>query len=92
MEKLMRAKMCVYSVKRHDFKENPNDSYEKICFASVCSDETFGEKGESENNTFARFTPNAALDMNIANPDLLGKLKAGDEYYVDFTLAKKQTS
>ncbi|WP_204367562.1 hypothetical protein [Janthinobacterium sp. HH01] len=43
--------------------------------------------GSDEDNSFARWTPSAELTMTINNPDLLGKFKVGDKFYVDFTPA-----
>lgn len=39
--------------------------------------------------TYAEFSPSASLEINIANPALFGKLRAGEKYYVDFTQAEK---
>jgi hypothetical protein len=82
MERLMRAKMSVTDVEK-------SENHETVKFMAVCSDETFGENGESENNTFSRWTPAADLSMIVTNPNLFGKLKEGDEYYVDFTPTKQ---
>jgi hypothetical protein len=43
--------------------------------------------GMDEDNTFAKFSPSANFSICVANPALLGKLKAGQKYYVDFTEA-----
>ena len=53
-----------------------------------CGDKPFGDKGESEDNTFARFTPSGSLSLTVNNPDLLGKIKPGQKFYVDFTLTE----
>ena len=78
---MMRAKMKVSSVKATEYGE-------VIEAAPVCGDKPFGEKGESEDNTFARFTPSGSLSLTVNNPDLLGKIKPGQKFYVDFTLAE----
>lgn len=54
---------------------------------SVAGKADYGPNGESEDNTFARFTPSGSLSLTINNPDLLGKIKPGQKFYVDFTLA-----
>jgi hypothetical protein len=77
----MRAKMQVSSVEATTYVET-------IKAAPVCGDKPFGEKGESEDNTFARFTPSGSLSLTVNNPDLLGKIKPGQKFYVDFTLAE----
>ena len=78
---MMRAKMEVGEVVRHRGQET-------LTFSAVCSSE-FGPEGESEDNTFARYTPSAGLEMTITNPDLLGKFNPGDKFYLDFTPADK---
>jgi hypothetical protein len=78
---MMRAKMQVHSV------EKPYEGAETLRFGAVTGTEPFGPKGESEDNTYARYTPQADLSMTVTNPDLLGKFKQGDKFYVDFTPA-----
>jgi hypothetical protein len=78
---LMRAKMKVSAVKLTEYGE-------VIEAAPVCGDSPFGANGESEDNTFARFTPCGSLSLTVSNPDLLGKIKPGQKFYVDFTLAE----
>ena len=46
---------------------------------------SFGPSGESEDNTFARWTPSGNLSLTITNPDLIGTFSPGDTYYLDFT-------
>lgn len=77
---MMRAKMKVSSVKATEYGEI-------IEAAPVCSDKPFGSNGESEDNTFARYTPSGSLSLTVNNPDLLGKIKPGQKFYVDFNLA-----
>lgn len=74
----MRAKMKVSSVEATEYGE-------VIKAAPVCGDKPFGEKGESEDNTYARFTPCGSLSLTVNNPNLLGKIKPGQQFYVDFT-------
>lgn len=73
----MRAKMRVVNVVTEG-----NQS--QVGFSAV-GDDKYGEDGESENNTFARYTPSASLNMLISNPNLVGTHRVGQEYYVDFT-------
>lgn len=56
---------------------------EQIKMHAVCGQT--GAAGESEDNIFARYTPNATLDMTINNPALVGTIKEGMTFYVDFT-------
>lgn len=77
---LMRAKLTVRSVENH----GPNS--ETLSFAAVSGQ--FGKDGESEDNSYARWTPTANLSMSITNPALVGKFAVGDAFYVDFTKAE----
>lgn len=78
---MMRAKIKVSSVKATEYGE-------VIEAAPVCGNQPFGPNGESEDNTFARFTPSGALSLTVNNPELNGKIKPGQMFYVDFTLAE----
>lgn len=81
---MMRAKMTVQSVR---------EAYagaEELQFGAVTGDKPFGPQGESEDNTYARYTPQASLSMVVTNPELIGKFKQGDAFYVDFTPAPKE--
>jgi len=37
-----------------------------------------------EENTFSKWTPSGTLSMVVTNPNLLGKFKPGDKFYLDF--------
>ncbi|WP_374961019.1 hypothetical protein [Spongiibacter tropicus] len=78
---LMRAKMKVDRVER--FEES-----ETLHMSAVCKPEGYPESGLDEDNTFATFTPSADLTIHINNPALVGKVKEGDAYYLDFTKAE----
>jgi hypothetical protein len=75
----MRAKVHVTNVTK------PYDGAELVEMSPVVSGETFGPNGESENNTYARYTPSGAISLTITNPALHGKFERGQELYVDFT-------
>jgi len=80
MEKVMRAKMQVQAV-------TPAYGETEILKAfPVCG--KFDQDGNSEDNTFARFTPSGSLELHINNPDLKGKIQPGQVFYVDFTLVE----
>jgi hypothetical protein len=53
----------------------------------VTGNKPFGPNGESEDNTFARYSPSGELTISITNPNLLGKFNPGDPFYLDFTPA-----
>lgn len=74
----MRAKMVVQDI-------TPGTTTETLRLIAVPRKEPYGEDGLDENNTFARWTPMAELQMVIANPALQGKFSVGQEFYVDFT-------
>jgi hypothetical protein len=82
---LMRAKMRVVGVKKHD-----NVDQEDLTFTAVGPGEAYPEDGSDENNSYARWTPMADLTMSVQNPALFGKLKVNDEVYLDFTVTDKQ--
>lgn len=56
---------------------------------AVCKSDSYPEDGSDENNTFAKFTPDATLRMNIQNPALHGKFEVDQEFYLDFTPVPK---
>lgn len=81
----MRAKLEVVSVIENGEGDNKN---EQITFMAVTEKPYDQETGISEDNQFSKWTPSANLDMLITNPELFGKLKRGEKYYVDFTKAE----
>ena len=79
----MRAKMIVRSVKKHG---DPVYCV-NLTFAAVAKSDGYPADGSDENNTFARWTPSAALQMSVTNPALLDAFEVGQQFYVDFTEA-----
>lgn len=45
-----------------------------------------GDKN-SEDNTYAKATPSASVDIQIDNPEVHGAFVPGQKFYVDFTPA-----
>lgn len=78
---MMRAKMQVHSVSQ------PSEGAEKLDMFPVCGNAPFGPNGESEDNSFSRWTPCGSLSLTITNPDLHGRFKPGQKFYLDFTEA-----
>jgi len=74
---MMRAKMKVNSVEVHETGET-------LKMSPVCAN-SYPEDGSDENNTFARFTPSGSVELYVSNPDLAGKIRPGQEFFVDFT-------
>lgn len=60
---------------------------ERLMFHGVAKNEGYPADGLDEDNTFAKFSPSIAFDMQVANPALIGKFAVGDTFYVDFTPA-----
>lgn len=79
---IMRAKMQVSSV-------TPCGDGEILKFHAVSKSEAYPADGSDEDNSYARWSPQASLEINVQNPALVGKVVAGEKYYVDFTLAPK---
>jgi hypothetical protein len=46
----------------------------------------YGDAG-TENAQWSKWTPSADFTIYINNPDAMGKLSSGHEFYVDFTPA-----
>lgn len=76
----MRAKFRITNIERTAANN------EDITLMAV-SNKPFDADGVSEDNDFARWTPSGALNMSIANPNLLGKFQVGQAFYLDFTPA-----
>jgi hypothetical protein len=75
----MRAKMQIQSVTKV-----MGNWAEVIKFSAV-----YGGSTNDEDNSFAKTTPSATLEMNIANKELHGVFQPGDTFYVDFTPVPK---
>lgn len=76
---LMRAKMVIRSIEQYE------GGTEKLNMSAIGKPSGYDDDGKDEDNTYANFTPMADLSMSINNPDLHGKFKPGQEFYVDFT-------
>ncbi len=82
----MRAKMRLTYITRRDY--GADQLYEDLQFSAVARNDQYPDDGSDENNTYAKFSPSGELKLTVANPALLGKFTVGEEYYLDFTLAK----
>lgn len=67
----MRAKLTVDSVTLHGLCET-------VDFRASYS-------ASAEDNTYAEATPSASVKFAIRNKSLLGQIKPGQKFYVDFT-------
>lgn len=79
----MRAKMRVASVTKYG--EPPTSI--SLTFAAVGKSDGYPADGTDEDNSFARWTPSASLQMSIQNPALLDQFQEGQRFYVDFSPA-----
>ena len=80
MSSSMRAKMVLQSVLR-------SNSAEQLAFVAVPKSGSYPEDGSDEDNTYAKYSPQATLNITVMNPNLFGKFNPGEKYYVDFTPA-----
>lgn len=76
----MRAKLQIESVTQRQHGET-------LKFHAVGPKGSYTADGSDEDNTYARFSPSASLEITIQNPALLGQFKPGQKFYVDFTEA-----
>jgi len=83
---IMRAKLKVGSVFPHRNPETGETASETVSFYAV-SKPSYADSELDEDNTFARMSPSANLQICIANPALFGQLQPGQTFYVDFTSA-----
>jgi len=60
---------------------------ERLVMHGVAKSTAYPEDGSDEDNTFAKFTPSLTFDIQIANPDLIGKFEVGQTFYVEFSPA-----
>jgi hypothetical protein len=86
MSPTMRAKMIIETVQVYRTAA-AGVTQETIKMRAVAKKDGYSSDGSDENNTYARYSPSASLDITIANPALFGKLNPGEFYYVDFTPA-----
>jgi hypothetical protein len=83
---MMRAKVTVQALNQ------PFKGAEEVVMRPVSGNSPYGPNGESEDNTFARYTPSGEIKLTITNPDLKGKFDFGDTFYVDFTPVDENTN
>jgi hypothetical protein len=95
-DRVMRAKLQVGMVQENfqrvdaqgnwDANAEPKKYGETLAMHAVAA-KSYPADGSDEDNNYAKWSPGAALSINIANPALWGKFKHGDKFYVDFTKA-----
>lgn len=80
----MRAKFVINSIERNGTAEWQSD---KLKMSAVAKSDTYPDDGSDEDNTYAKFSPQAELLLTITNPALIGQFNPGEKFYVDFTPA-----
>lgn len=73
---VLRAKMSVSEVTRTMARDGSVE-YEQVALSAVYAE-------EGPNAQWTRWTPSADFNIRIDNPNAIGKLSSGHEYYVDF--------
>ena len=81
MSTVMRAKMKISEIQQFS-------DAQRLTLSGVGNDGAYPEDGASDDNTFARWTPQADMTMTINNPNLLGQFEEGQKFYIDFTRAE----
>lgn len=76
----MRAKFQLSHVTK-------GEGWEKLHFYAVAKSGGYPQDGSDDDNTYAKFSPQASCEITVANPALFGKFEPGEKYYVDFTPA-----
>lgn len=80
----MRAKFVINSVERSGSAEWQSET---LKMSAVAKSDRYPSDGADEDNTYAKFSPQASLTLTIANPALIGKFNPGEKFYLDFTPA-----
>lgn len=62
---------------------------EVLHFHGVAKNSAYPADGSDEDNTFAKFSPSINLQLQLANPNLIGKFQPGDTFYLDFSPVEK---
>jgi len=77
----MRAKVQLNRIEQFQTSE-------RLHFNAVGA-KSYPPDGSDEDNTYAKFSPQAEFSIMITNLALLGQFKVGEKYYVDFTQASE---
>lgn len=76
--------MMVAKFRVNEVIQQGNPVVSEVLKMNPVTSRPFDEKGASEDNSFARWTPSGSLEMTVTNPDLFGKVKAGDNFMLTF--------
>lgn len=80
----MRAKLQVSGISKH---EDASGKLTQVTVGMFPVSGKFGPNGESEDNTFARYSPSGRFELTITNPALIERFRYGQKFYADFVLA-----
>ncbi|MEP6671709.1 MAG: hypothetical protein ABJF10_21290 [Chthoniobacter sp.] len=83
----MRAKMLVVGMKYSTPGDPRQFNLDMIAVGGDKVQHGYPPDGSDEDNTFAHWSPSGSLSLSVVNPALFGKIKEGEKYYLDFTLA-----
>lgn len=78
----MRAKVRVTKIQ--PYPDDGATTQETLTFNFPAKDGAYPADGSDEDQQFARYSPSGSLSLTVANPNLLGKFKVGDTFYLDF--------
>ncbi len=85
-----RCKVRVEKVTLMGSDGNGSHTNEVIQFRAVQGDKVakgYPTDGSDEDNSYARFSPDADFRLNVANPALFGQFKPEQKFYIDMTEA-----
>lgn len=82
----MIAKFQLRNVEENQLQTEGTKFSEILTFNAV-TEKPFNPDGESDDNSFARWTPTGELKITVTNPAMFGKFKVGTKYYLTFTEA-----
>lgn len=77
---MLRCKMRVAEVSHVKDSSGKTES-ERLILVAVYGD-------TEENKQWSKWTPNANFTLTISNPDAIGKVSSGHEYFVDLIPVK----
>lgn len=83
----MKAKMQVSNVKNINDDKGNLFGIELEMFP--VGDKPYDANGESDDNTYSRWTPSGKLNLAITNSNLFDSFKLGQKFYLEFTKANE---
>ena len=84
----MRAKFQVGFVQEQFSWDDKTKKVGEVLTMHAVAASKYPEDGSDDDNTYAKWSPGANLQINIANPALWDSFTVGEKFYVDFTPAE----